>query len=271
MSTNIKSVDVVLAKELVERNNVSSDIHSLSINQVSGDFAVTLAITDGAVVIHPQSLNHPTTSLIGGDITLTTFSGFGSLNSPLDAKFDTGHGKLWIADTGNSRVLKVDAYSQLAEFSIPNLNTPYAVCPNSNTGGVFIKDFYSNVVGIVSSYSTSGVLLSSIKYADDNTLELPSPLPSTIVFDNRRNRLWWAALDKAYMLDLLNNQVTDLSLSSYNVSNTRGIDVHLDSGNVFVVVKDTVDNWSLLQIFRDNTVILDQAYLPESSIEPCHY
>ena len=271
MSFIIDTVDINLAERMAERVIVRqtgiTDMRSIDVNQSTGDFLV--CNTQGVVTFFPQSLYRQANSILGGEKILTTFSGFGSLKGVLDAKIDSARGKIWIADTGNNRVLKVDIYSLLAEYAIDNVLQPHCVCSEVNTGGVFIKGSYSATTGIVYHYTANGKLLSSIKYSDNTSIE--TPLPSTLVFDHRRNRVWWTALAKVYMLDLLNNQTTDFDLGVESIDRTRGIEIHLESGNAFVVAHGLTNAWSVLQIFRDNNAILGYSYLPESAMSPCPY
>ena len=269
MSNFIKTVDAYDAKLVLERGKWTESVRSISINQASGDFFVTSAdISNSAIIVYPQSQSNPDATLLGNRVALTGFSGFGALANPLDARIDTSNGKLWIADSGNLRILKVDAYSFLAEYAINSILNPHALAPNPNTGGIFIKASFDNSYGMVYYYSSTGLLQSSFKYLDNNSNDAIA-LPSTLGFDHRRSRLWWTALDKVYMADFLNNQVVKFDLSSESAVFIRGLDVHLDSGNAFVAAKLANGAWVMAQLFRDNNRLLDYAYLPTFSQTEC--
>lgn len=280
MSESIQTISLSSYAILPNRKvDVSGEqIRSIHLNQLTGDFAVAKPILNGGkVVLYPQSPNNPSISLMGSIKTLESFSGYGSLLMPLDAKFDNTRGKLWIADAGNRRTLKINVSNLLAEFSVSNMDIPHALAPNLNSGGIFIKTFANFNRGAIYYYAQNGVLQFSFDYQDlfDWPLFEPTmsnldkiPLPSTICFDHRRSRLWWSALAKIYMMDMLNQQINYLDLTEDDFENTRGMDVDLDSGNLFATAIKG-QRWYALQIFRDNSEILSTTYLPKSEITQC--
>lgn len=259
-------------KEIIASRTFDSGkiINSVSINQITGDFIVTNPVNN-QITIYPQSPNYPQYSLLGEIKTIKSFSGYGFLNYPLDARFDSARGKIWIADSGNSRALKIDSSNFLVNFSISGLSMIHSIIPNLNNGGVFVKGFTNSTTGVVYHYSTSGALQFLFTYPDilsGNFIvnEATFPLSSTMAYDHTRNRLWWTAKEYVYMADVLNNQIIELDLSDYGYDLTNGIDIHVESGNAFVTCRNVNLRWYTAQIFRDNNIYISSAYLPKQLV-----
>jgi hypothetical protein len=279
MSIYINSVNINLAEVVNARTVITSGnyISSISSNQITGDFIVTNPdLEGGSVIIYPQSPSNLTSALIGEAKTLKNFSGYGFLNFPIDSQMDYARNKLWITDAGNERILKVDMDSFLVDFSIASISLPHSIVPNINNGGVFIKAFTNLNSGVIYYYSSNGVLQSFFTYLDNldgeslipdisNPYAINFPLPSTMCFDHRRNRLWWTANEYVYMVDLSNSQIVSYDLSINGYSATRGLDIDIDSGNSFITVYGDSDRWFIIQMFRDNNAILSRCYLTEEN------
>lgn len=258
--------DIIVSRSLDSGKNIKS----VNINQITGDFVVTIPY-ENKIIIYPQSPNNPTSSLLGAIKTISSFSGYGYLNYPMDARFDYSRGKMWIADSGNSRVLKIDSFSLLADFSIGNISLPHSIIPNVNNGGVFIKGFTNSTTGVIYYYSVSGVLQFLFTYPNAITgnftaSEASLPLPSTMAFDHTRSRLWWISEEIVYMADISNNQVTEFDLSLYNYLSTIGLDVDVMSGNAFICCLSDSGRSYIVQIFRDNNVLISSAFLPKQGV-----
>jgi DNA-binding beta-propeller fold protein YncE len=86
-------------------------------------------------MLYPQSPQ----SSIYAPTELKTFDRVGSLYYPQDAKFDYVRGFIWIADTGNNRVLKVDLNTKKVRITIKSVIYPYALTVDLNTGNIFIE------------------------------------------------------------------------------------------------------------------------------------
>jgi hypothetical protein len=259
-------------KEIIEARTVDSGktINSVSINQVTGDFIVTNPLNN-QITVYPQSPNNPQYTLLGQTKTIKSFSGYGFLNYPLDARFDCARDKIWVADTGNNRALKINSYNYLVNFSISGLSMPHSIIPNLNNGGVFIKGFTNSTTGVVYYYSLSGVSQFLFTYPDTlsgnfQVGEAIFPLASTMAFDHTRSRLWWVAKEYVYMADVLNSQIISFDLSDYNYDLTSGIDIHVESGNAFVTCRNVNLRWYTVQIFRDNNTYISSAYLPKQLV-----
>jgi len=271
MSITIDSVNlkdqVKISYRSVSLNGV--DVQSVNIHQSEGYFVVTEPLmNNGQIIVYPQSPNNPSYEIK----TYKEFSGYGSLSFPLDARYDFARLKLWVADAGNFSVVKLDAGQYRYDLSIKGLILPHSIVPEINLGGIFIKTFTGINTGTVYYYNQTGVLQEYFSYLD--ILGYPStdiiwssqyvknlPLPSSMVYDHVRWRVWWVAQSIVYMADLRNHQVNSFDLST-TYSNTRSVEVEYSTGYAYVVAQKTDGNWFIVQIFRDNNRILDQAYVP---------
>jgi hypothetical protein len=280
MTDTIKTVD--LANNVLLSDRDMQDflgIDSLDVNQVSGEILTTSSDAN-AVTIYPQSLYSANASQ-----TFRLFGVAGSLSQPKDAKFDYVRRKMWIADTGNDRVLKAstDKTNDVEVVVDDIFYRPFAIAANVNTGGCFVRAFsdieeetalvirlssngeevvryeYENVgVGDSSSSSSLGGSLSSSSSSGDLIV---TPQSNTIAYDHVRHRVWWLHDRRIYMADQRNKQVQVLTLSS-TYSGAYAIDVEFETGNAFVTTVDLVHGDSfLLQISRDNDSILGRAYI----------
>ena len=275
MSNAIKSVNLRDAKRIGYRDVFLDGqlIRSININQLDGSFVTTEPLeNEGRIVVYPQSPNNPLYNVK----VYKEFAGYNSLYIPMDARFDGIRRKMWIADAGNSRVLKLGINDYSVETQLGDLILPHSVVPEYNLGGVFIKGFSGVNTGIIHYYSANGELVDYFTYPcnlgyTSTEVQLTEefvqtlPIPSTMAYDHVRWRLWWTAGTYIYMIDVRNRQVIQHNLSPQYID-TRGIDVDLRSGNSLVVVKRKNGYWFMAQIFRDNNVVLDEAYLDFGSL-----
>ena len=275
MSTEIKTINLT-DKDSINSRNVylnGSHIQSVNIYQTDGSF-ITTEPFNNRLVWYPQSPYNASNTLLGKWKTFESFSGYGFLSFPLDARFDYTRRILWIADSGNRRVLKVDIDSGKVINSVTNGYLPHSVIININNGGVFVKSIKDKNTGIVEYYDSNCKLLSSfefncyygITYEDiksTNSFISLVPLPSSMCFDNSRSRLWWTGNNYVYVADILNKNIVANEISAYVSS--RGIDIDNTSGNAFVIAarKQNNNQWHILQIDKDNNSIVSYTYLPE--------
>ena len=248
-------------------------VQSVNIDQTNGSFIITEPIENkGQVVVYPQSPNNTLYYIK----TYKTFKGYGDLNLPLDARFDWTRRKLFISDAGNSRILKVDVNTFVVERETKEIILPHSIVPELNLGGVFVKAFSGINTGVIYYYASDGTIVdyftfpcslghqtTDIQYTSGYVSSLP--IPSTMVYDFARWRLWWTSGTYVYTIDIRNRQVTQNNLSPDYIS-TRGLDIHLESGNVFVVAEKSTQKWYLVQIFRDNNYTSCGAYIPIEDI-----
>ena len=283
MTDYIKNLDLN-NNSVIEDRDVTSvySIVSLDVDQVDGRILVTEQ-ENNSVTIYPQSPALP----IYSPIRLNLFSKFGRLSSPSDAKFDYVRRKIWIADTGNNRVLKVDINSETVDTAINDIIYPHSLAAEVNTGGVFVKAYTDTGkrTGIISYIGSNGLELLNFKFQNDSEgsssssssssgLDIVSssssseeafdlPAVYTMAYDHVRYRLWWLNENKIYMADIKNKQVQTYNLGS---SYTRAIsvDIDLETGNAFVVAQDSdFQEFFILQMSKDNNVILGRGYVPE--------
>ena len=159
-------------------------------------------------------------------------------------------------------MLKLNIYDYGVENEITDIILPHSIISEINTGGVFVKSFSDVNNGVVRYYGENGDLIDSFTYpcalgSLSTEIEYTSefvrslPMPSTMAYDHIRWRLWWTSDNVIYMMDVRNRQVVQQELGS-NYNDTRGLNIELETGNAFVVVRKNDNSWRMLQIFRDN-------------------
>lgn len=287
MSENIRTVNLIDNAVITDRDIlVDTVIHSIDINQSDGTYAVVepLAIDgsyNGRVIIYPQSPLPQVSSLI----ELKTFNRVGSLYYPLDAKFDYLRRKIWIADTGNNRILKVNLNTNQVDLSIDeNIIYPHALSVELNTGDIFIKGYssYDLSYGSIFYYKKDGTLLSTFCFNREDILAssssssfegtISSSSSSVIVFpvfpssrsmsyDHVRSRLWWVDGIRIYVADIRNKQIQTYDIRDNFLSDTISINIEFSTGNAFVVATDIHNDRFLIQVNRDCNRVLGVAYI----------
>lgn len=291
-SETVKTIDLNSASVISGRNfSISYSVNSLDVDQVNGKILVTKTNDDnglvrGRVILYPQSqqveINEPVviTSLAGSDLSF-----------PMDAKFDYARRKIWIADTGNNRIMRIDEENRKLEFYIGNMVYPCSIAPNVNNGGAYIRCF-SDVhmtVGRVSFVSYYGETLyyfefdngaidessstssetasgssdsmgtSSSSSSHDTIPQMPSY--RSIAYDHVRSRVWWVSGATVYMYDERNNQIKTLTILSSEYGNAINLDIEHETGNAFIVTGNGVDESYIIQIAKDNSVMLASCYV----------
>lgn len=275
MSIEIKTINLN-EKESIHNRNVSvngSHVQSVNIYQTDGSF-ITTEPFNNRLIWYPQSPNNVNNTLLGKWKTFDFFSGYGYLSFPLDARFDYVRRILWIADSGNQRILQINIDSGTVTNTINNGYLSHSVILDINNGDVFIKSIKDKMTGIIEQYSVSCKLLNSFEFACNygiafediqktNAFISSIPLPSSMVFDNSRRRLWWTGDNYVYMADTLNKNIVANNLNAYVM--TRGIDIDCLSGNAFVIAARKLNNsqWHVVQISKDNNSVISHSYLPE--------
>jgi DNA-binding beta-propeller fold protein YncE len=284
----LTDLSTITARDIV----VDREIRTIDINQIDGSYVVVepYDLDDsyyGRVMLYPQSPQ----SSIYAPTELKTFDRVGSLYYPQDAKFDYVRGFIWIADTGNNRVLKVDLNTKKVRITIKSVIYPYALTVDLNTGNVFIKGYsnYTLNYGSISHYGKDGSLIdtfifnttilgssssSSSDSSESGSLSLSSssssslivfpefPSSKSIVFDNSRSRLWW--LDEnthVYMADIRGKYINSYDLANNGFSELKNLDVELATGNAFIVARDCHSAWAIAQVNRDCNKYLSRAWV----------
>lgn len=263
-SFNNKSKSLITGRS-IDPKTYTRTIH---VNQTDGNFVVANPNKNN-ILVYGQSPN-VSNSWFGSNKTISNLYDFGALSFPTDAKFDFVRRKIWVADTGNNRVLLIDHNTSRVDFEVNGLNFPCAIAINQSDGDVFVRDFYDKDNGIIHWMNKSGQKQDSIKFQDNfinstftiekitqDGYDLPSP--STMDFDHVRNRLWWTANNKLYMADMNCMQISDFDFSTYDIGDISPVEVEYDTGNVFVGAypsesKITADKRfsTLIYMYKDN-------------------
>lgn len=277
MSNIIKTIDFANKESISDRdvNYPFYAISSIDSNQVTGEILLTDSAM-GSISIYP-----PSPMSFDSSEFFMFFGVAGTLRQPHDAKFDYVRRKVWIADTGNDRVLKISPdKTNDVEVIIDDLfYKPFSISPNFNNGGCFIKAFSDSKTGLVIECSSDGEELSRYEYSlDDNTessssssesgnissssssLDIISIAPScNVKYDHVRKKIWWGNNSILYMVDQGNYQIKTFYLSNY--IDIKNLDIELNTGCVFVVATDIHEEDFVLQINRNNNLILASAYI----------
>ena len=287
MSRKIKTINIDTDSIISSRDIiVNESIRSIDVNQLDGSILATYTTNtdgtyNGSVVMYPQS----SALQVDEPITIDDLDRFGSLYYPNDAKFNYLRRKIWICDTGNHRVLKINRDTQEVDISIENkIYYPYALVVDLNDNGVFVRGyddiqrrksvvrkFYSDGddgeifkfdtdSSDASSSSSSSQLLGSSSSSSDDLLP-EFPFPSSIVYDHVRSRTWWVNETKIYMADSRYKNIQIYDLNSDGYINAYSIDVQLDNGNVLVVADDIHSERFLVQVYKDNNLLLASSYI----------
>jgi hypothetical protein len=274
MSIQIKTIDLLDQIPLVDRDVNLNGIHVQSVNiyQTDGSF-VTTEPFENKVIWYPQNPNNVGNTLLGEWKIYTTFSGYGALLFPTDARFDYTRRVLWIADSGNKRVLKVDVNSGTVINSASNGYISNSLAININTGYIYVKSIKDENYGIIHSFNQKAELQNTFEfpchYVVPNVYSPPSyaylfslPLPSSMTYNHVLNRLWWVGGDRVYMMDTLNKNIVTYNIYSDGFTDLRSVDVDFKSGNAFLIARKIgYESWYILQMFRDNNNIVSVAYI----------
>jgi hypothetical protein len=131
---------------------------------------------------------------------------------------------------------------------------------------MFLANFAFNKYATESSSSSESSTSESVSISTSSSSESEIIIPTlpsnrSIVFDNNRMRLWWVDDVWVYMLDVRNKQIQTYDIRNDLLYNAVNIDVELSTGNAFVICQNIHNDWLLLQLFRDNNVLLGKAYI----------
>jgi hypothetical protein len=274
MSIQIKTINLAEQEAIISRdvNLNGTHVQSVNIYQTDGSF-VTTEPYNNKVVWYPQNPNNVENTILGKLQTFNSFAGYGYLYFPLDARFDYARRILWIADSGNKRVLKIDINSGSAIDVAESGFFITSIAVNINDGSLYVKSIKDSTTGIIQHYNKSADFQESFEFSCnyDTTVDNISdtysyvssiPLPSSMVFDHTRKRLWWVGDGMIYMADTINKNIVPYSIASNGFGAARSIDIDFASGNTFIIAKKTSNGeWHILQAFRDNNAIVSSAYL----------
>lgn len=274
MSIQIKTINLTTKSPNYNRDVIlnGSHIQSVNIYQTDGSFITTYPFDD-KLIWYPQSPNNASNTLMGQVKIYEEFSGYGNLSFPMDARFDFIRRWLWIADSGNKRVLKIDINKDTVGKSISNNYFSHSLAININNGDVFVKSIKDSQNGIIQQYDSKGIIKNDFQFECnynvgfedmENTYAfiISNPLPSSMAFDHVRSRLWWTGDNFVYMADMLNQNIVAYDVSVNSFETVGGIDIDFASGNAFTVARNFVRNqWYVLQMFKDNNSIVSSSYV----------
>lgn len=277
MSINIRTINLVKKAVISDRDVVLGGKHVQSVNiyQTDGSF-ITTEPFNNRVLWYPQAPYNVGNTALGGWKIFESFAKYGYLNYPLDARFDYARRTLWIADSGNKKVAKVNIDSETVIKTIDNDYFSNSLAVNINNGNVYVKSIKDKSNGIVQQYGQDGTLLNTFEFPCEYGIDFEDikneysfimkvPLPSSMVLNHSSNRLWWTGDNFVYMVDVLNKNIIPFKIDGYR--NARGVDVDFASGNAFVIAQSVYNtNWYILQMSKDNNQILSTAYIDK--VEP---
>ena len=150
MTNKIKSVDNRNKSIITSRNAVpNAYTRTININQADGNFVTTFPV-ENKVVVYGQSPNSAN-SFIGNSRTIEDLDAYGTFDFPIDAKFDFVNRKIWVADTGNNRLLSISYNNFLVDFEITNVIFPSAIVVNPNNGDIFVRGYSNITTGCINS------------------------------------------------------------------------------------------------------------------------
>ena len=270
-STNLTTSSVISTRTKSTENKY---IRSVSILQTDGSFIVSYPFIN-EVVWYPQSPNNPTVSEMQAIKIFNSFTNYGNLNFPLDAKVDSYRKNVYIADAGNNRVLKVNLNTQSVIHNY-DISAPITVSLDLNTDSLFIRSIASSTSQLISYYKNN-ILIDTFVFDCNGAYPLAVnsnfirnvPNVNSMIYDNIRNRLWWIANTNVFMFDALNNNIVVYNLVDDGITTLKSIDIDLTSGNAFIVGVSSEAFESggynyfntISQISKDNNVFLGNSYI----------
>lgn len=277
MSISIQTINLVTQSAMSDRDVklYGEHVQSVNIYQTDGSF-VTTEPFNNKLIWYPQNPNNVANTALGEWKTFTTFAGYGNLSMPMDARFDYARRILWIADAGNKRVLKVDINSGTVIDAAENGYFSNSLAININTGGIYVKSIKDSETGIIQQYNNIADFQNSFEFpclysvtgetiSETYTYMFGLPLPSSMVFDHARSRLWWVGENTVYMMDTLNKNIIPYVTLDNGFSSLRSVDVDFESGNAFIIAQRLgYHSFYILQMFRDNNAIVSTAYMEKT-------
>lgn len=244
MTNAIKSFSNKNKTEIGGRRNLpKAYVRTVHLNQTDGNFVSSLPIKN-SICVYGQSPNS-SNSWFSGNKFLSNLYDFGSLNFPLDAKFDFVRRKIWVVDTGNNRVLQIDYNTFLVDYEVGDLSIPCAMTINQANGDIFVRGFVNNETGVIYWMNKSGEIQDSILFPEEFPLpdfvltkttssSYALPSPSTMDFDHVRNRLWWTGSQTSFMADLNTMNVSSFDLAELGLQKATPVEIEHSSGNVLI-------------------------------------
>lgn len=270
------------------RANPRAYVRSVNINQCDGNFVVARPLAND-IVVYGQNPNKSNSWFINNQYISNLYD-YGEFNFPSDAKFDFVRRKIWVADTGNNRVLQIDYNTFLVDFEITNLVFPCALAIDANNGDLFVRGFTDESTGVIYWLNQSGQSQDIVTFSDNfinDEFELNNivqdgydlPSPYAMDFDHVRKRLWWTSDNKSFMMDMHTMIISSYNFDDLNLKAISPVEVEYSTGNVFVGCfsdKDKVplsERFStIVYMFKDNDYPIEIMSVADSvkndSLEP---
>lgn len=221
---------------------LSAQISAPSAIAVDGAGNIFFADTGNSAIREINAITQNISTVAG---TLGTSGSTGNaLAAPQGFAFDVG-GDLYIADTGNNRIQKVDPLGVVT--TVPGtFNQPWSVAVSSKDGSLYIADFGSNRVlkvdplGVMTTVAGNG----TASYSGDGHAATSATLnsPSSVVVD---------PADNLYIADSENNAVRKVNSVSGNISTLAGNGTALYGGDGYSAI--------LAGLYKPYSVNLDAA------------
>lgn len=254
------------------KSTIGKYFKSLDINNINGNVLLTEPLNSNGILtiypLNPNNTDYTTSSIL-------TIYGTSSLNFPIDARFDYLRRYIWIADAGNSRVLLIDSNDSKFIFEKTDLTLPISLSINLNNGSCFIKSYEDISTGLITEVDINGATssyfefpssftYSSLEIVRNTTWLYDLPHFHSTCFDHISNRLWWVDTSIVYMIDILTKCVSIYNLSTEDFIETRTINIDFNSGNAFIIAKDSLSDWYVVQMDKYNSKYIGRAYIDKS-------
>jgi sugar lactone lactonase YvrE len=219
---------------------LSAEISAPSAIAVDGAGNIFFADTGNSAIREINAITHNISTVAG---TLGTSGSAGNaLAAPQGFAFDAS-GNLYIADTGNNRIQKVDTAGVVT--TVPGtFNQPWSIAISSKDGSLYIADFGSNRIikidplGVETTVAGTG----TASYTGDGQAATSATLnsPSSVAID---------PADNLYIADSENNAVRKVISSTGKIATLAGDGTAVFSGDGF--------NANLAGLYKPYSVYLD--------------
>jgi hypothetical protein len=219
----------------------------------------------GAVPADVSSCVYRATQMMSGlgSVTIHSNAGAETIHFAMDIKVDSSRRRLWIADSGNSRVLAMNLDTNRLEYLYDedDLSFPVGIAVDPNTGGVYVRSYdrdnqldkvvflkdgevYS-VMQTTEDFSWS--VQSGVDWlnpTDENIgkiisqkLAIPFQSSGSMSYDHLRDNLWWLAhqtVGTLFLFNARNNMARSLALLS-SLKELFAVDADIKTGEAIVV------------------------------------
>lgn len=202
----------------------SAQLDSPSAMVVDGAGNLIFADTGNNAIRKIDAITHNISTIAG---TLGTSGSTGNLlSAPQGLAFDA-NGNLYIADTGNNRVIKIDPVGNITPLP-GSYDQPMSVAFSAHDNSVYIADSGSNHIFKIDSSNTVTIAAGTgaADYSGDGGLATAATLngPASVAVDPAGN---------LYIADLENNVIRKVNASSKDISTLAGSKTATSDGDGF--------------------------------------